>query len=340
MIDYLFYRSFSMLYKVFTNYIDDRYTYSTVLPISEPNSPYVSQLAASAARFSRIVIWGLRLTNHTHRYIFLGYYNNLREAGLNVVWLEDTAENNNYIKDNDIVFVVNVASKNIIYKEKCFYVLHNVEFAEDEQNRPCFDRTINLQVYTHKAKQRFAEVISPPFILWESGSRTLYQPWGTDVPPYRFSLPIPSKAKSNIFYWIGSIWNNELNQGNIHEIGQLKKILHSNGIIFKHVFPVPSSGLVKLTQRSAMPLAGSWQVNSGYLPCRVFKNVSFGCLSMTNVVEFNEIFKGVISGSISEMIDAYKSLPSKELLERIRCQQEDNKKYTYFSMLKNIFSLM
>lgn len=165
MIDYLFYRSFSMLYRIFTNYIDDRYTYSTVLPISEPNSPYVSQLVASATKFSRIVIWGLRFTKHTHRYIFLGYYNNLREAGLNVVWVEDTVENNDYIKEGDIVFVVNVASNNIVYKEKCFYVLHNIEFAENEQNRPCFDRMINLQVYTHKAKERVTEVISPPLYL-------------------------------------------------------------------------------------------------------------------------------------------------------------------------------
>ncbi len=113
-------------------------------------------------------------------------------------------------------------------------------------------------------------------------------------------------------------------------------------MVFRHIFPVPSSGLVKLTQRSALPLAlaGTWQVNSGYLPCRVFKNVSFGCLAMTNVLEFNDIFGGVISGSIPEMIDAYRSLPSKDLIDRIACQQENNKKYTYFSMLENIFSLM
>ena len=62
------------------------------------------QLRRNSKPFNKVVIWGLRHRWHTHRFIFQAYYENLKKAGVPVIWVEDEQKNQKLIEKNDLIF--------------------------------------------------------------------------------------------------------------------------------------------------------------------------------------------------------------------------------------------
>jgi hypothetical protein len=138
-------------------------------------------------------------------------------------------------------------------------------------------------------------------------------------------------------FWIGSVWNNELNQGNLKEINGLKQVLGRHHIKFVALRRIPNFLNVMLVRMSriAPAIAGSWQAEQNYLPCRMWKNISYGQLGISNVKKFDEVFRGctVKGDSIEELIDNALSMPAGEYREMTLQQQEIVKNHTYIDRL-------
>ena len=80
-------------------------------------------------------------------------------------------------------------------------------------------------------------------------------------------------------------------------------------------------------------------MQNDYLPCRVWKNISYGQLGVSNVKKFDEIFDDctVKGGSIEELIDNTLSLPFSTYRDMNYRQQETVKsRHTYVNRLLNI----
>src|SRR5690606_20960186 len=147
-----------------------------------------------------------------------------------------------------------------------------------------------------------------PTTLFDASSRTLYQAWGTNLLAEEFHQPVHGSVRSrSILFWVGSVWNNASNQGNLEQIADLKRVIADRGKKFVKVRFIPNWMNSALMRRSflAPAIAGGWQVDHDYLPCRMFKNISYGQLGLSNVTGFKLILGDATmeANSIAELID-------------------------------------
>jgi hypothetical protein len=253
------------------------------------------------------------------------------------LWVEDAEASQRWLEPGDLVFAVDVAAKHLGSRvEGVDYLLHNV--GEDHPVRYNLDpeRCVYLQVWTNDCADRGESW--GPVRRWDRHSRVLYQPWGTNLLPDEFFPPV-FNAASNIVSFVGSVWDGN-GQGNRDQIHELRRAVEARGLVFDHRAGVSDEHNVQLVRdsRFAPAVAGAWQVEHEYLPCRVFKNISYGSLGVTNVPRFWELFgdAAVVSTDITELVDKALVLGEKPWLDLVRAQQEVVKDYTYATSLEMI----
>jgi hypothetical protein len=243
----------------------------------------------------RAVIWGLRGSNNTYRYVHAGFHNAFLRAGWESLWVDDAQSNAHVIRPGSLVLALGSQSRYLPTVSGAKYVLHNFDSTSGFE-KPLHH--LNLQVYTTKAKgQRVGKALA----FYDPKSKTLSQPWG--LPDINAPYLAPNPHPSNVEFWIGSIWNNALGQGNQKEIKEYKAALKSAGISFVHagsqtrsrfLSSVPilrpladwfgrtselgeQESQVKVNESPVgAVIVGSWQREVGYLPCRLFKNLAAG----------------------------------------------------------------
>tara|TARA_Y100000780_G_scaffold132772_1_gene119337 strand:- start:47633 stop:48541 length:909 start_codon:yes stop_codon:yes gene_type:complete len=287
-------------------------------------------------KFSKVVIWGLRDQWHTHRFIHSSFYSTLRKLGFPCVWVEDLPDNCKYVKSGDLVIAVGEAAKYLPYNSNAFYCLHNLEVGWGDS-----EKVRKLQVFT-KGVLGFKNVEKiNKTTVYNHDDKTLYQAWGTNLLKSEFKEPVFS-LRSPLVFWVGSVWNNELNQGNQNEINYLKSALKRYGVGFCRVSRVPDSlnSFLVRNSRVAPAIASGWQVSKGYLPCRLFKNISYGQLGFSNVREFELIFgdNDYFDRDISNLVDNVMSLGREKFVKNIIRQQEYIQDHTYESKIENIMN--
>jgi len=297
-------------------------------------------------KFKRIVIWGLRKRWHTHRFIHKAFYENAKKLGYETIWVEDEKENQKHIQTGDLIISAEVIGKmisekitfeeyNLPIRGDVFYCLHNFKDVFWEKIDPA--RLIHLQVYVSHIENT-ADKKWGSATYFDTKTRTLFQPWGTDLLVEEFKKPIFNK--NSFVFWIGSVWNNSANQGNLNEIEELKIVLKQNNLKFLNLRFIPDWLNIFLIRRSriAPAIVGKHQIDVNYLPCRMFKNISYGQLGITNVKKFKDILgDSFVEGvSIKELVENALALSKEEYLAKVKAQQEAIKNYTYKNSIENI----
>lgn len=305
------------------------------------------ELVANSKKFNKVVIWGLKNRWHTHRFVFKEYYRTLKKYGIPVVWVEDEKENQKIIEKNDLVFTASgmygkmVPEKktlddyNVPIRDDIYYCLHAEKDIFIEKLKP--EKFVHLKFYYNDA-EKYPKLYET--VHFDEETRTLYQPWGTNLLEEEFKKPTFSNSK--FVFWVGSIWNDKNNHGNLKEIAELKKVLKENKIWFINIRFVPdfiNTLLIRLS-RIAPAIGGQRQVDINYLPDRMFKNISYGQLGITNIKKFKDILgDSFIDGnSIKEIVENALSLSKEEYIKKTSDQQKAIKKYTYPYALRNIFN--
>lgn len=294
----------------------------------------------------RIVIWGLRYKYHTHRHIHQSFYKNAKKLGYDALWVEDEKENAKLIQPGDLIISADPVGKmvkekmtledyNIPVKDGVYYRLHNLKPVFVEKIQPAY--LIKLYVYEdHCIKPEYEKW--GPVTFFDPKGRSLYQPWGTDLLASEFKKPV--FRKNSFVFWIGSIWNDHLNRGNLKEIAELKRVLTANKLRFVQIRFIPdalNTFFIRLS-RIAPAIAGHFQTTVNYLPCRMFKNISYGQLGITNIKKFKDILgEYFIEGeTIEEIIENALKLSKEEYIELVKAQQAIIKNYTYQNAIENI----
>lgn len=304
------------------------------------------QIVHSFGGYNKVVLWGFRTKWHTHRFIFQAYYKNLKKVGIPVVWVDDKLSSQKVVQRGDIIFTASnmygkmVPKKNSLadycvpVRDDVFYCLHaeNDYFIELLSKK----QYIELKYYSNEALayEKISEAVH-----YNTENQTLYQAWGTNLLPEEFKTPVFSKT--NFVFWVGSIWKGLKNEGNITEIGRLSNLLSSKKLFFLPTRFIPNMFNILLIRisRLAPAVAGLTQVEKNYLPCRMFKNISYGQLGFSNIEKFNQIFKGcnIYDADMEKMIDKVLALSKDEYLDIVRKQQEICKNFTIAHHLNNIF---
>ena len=304
-----------------------------------------------AKHFRKVVIWGLRRQWHSHRFIHQGFFETFKYLGIPVVWT-DFASDPGIIEAGDFVITSNACGRGARgnplapLKDGAYYCFHGFAHSgydgNDRRPRHEIDRkySLNLEVFLNKATASSDQWDTVTY--FDKTSKTLHQPWGTNLLEERFRAPVISR--SPFVFWVGAIWNNDLNQGNIAEIDQLRSALRQRSLRFVHLKFIPDwvSIAAIRASRVAPAIAGRWQVEHNYLPCRMFKNISYGQLGVSNVPKFSELYHDctIPGGSVAELVDRALSLPRKYVIELVEAQQKITRQHTYVQKIRNIFRAM
>lgn len=229
---------------------------------------------------NKVIIWSHKLHESTHSYVQNGYYRAFKKLGWETHWV-DTRDNLDSIDFADsLIFVEHSVRKGIPIRKDCKYVTHH--FPDNElldQGIP-FDNIIKLGDYLpdKECNEKIAELT-----YWDNSTRSIWQPWGTDLLPDEIDTDDyvsfnPNAKKLHyvaMLYEQGHWWAQEF--ANI--IGE------KHGVEFmvytQNATDEENKNLIR--QSFLCPdFRSDWHLQCGYIPCRMWKNISYGRITGTN----------------------------------------------------------
>lgn len=249
-------------------------------------------LQGQEIRFNKVVIWGHKLHSHTHSYIHSAFYKAFKYLGYDTYWI-DNKENVKELDFSNTLFITEgQADDQIPLLEDCFYILHN---CDSSKYKSLIEkkRVIFLQVYTDDVLSRPTLIKVAPCIYYDLAQRRVYLPWASDLLPDEIEknkVHIDSIRTYKVIGWVGTIGG-----GTFGNLSELQPFIE-RGKELKYNFSA-QVGLsdklnCKFIQQVALApaIVGSWQKAKGYIPCRIFKNISYGKMGITNSIRVNELF--------------------------------------------------
>jgi hypothetical protein len=255
--------------------------------------------------FRQVVIWGHKLYSHTHSYIHNAYFIAFQHMGYKTLWLDNTDDISGIDFSQSFFITEGQVDQNIPVVLDSYYLLHNCHMKKYEDVLPKSQYLI-LQVYTKDALKNQPIVVNLVTCEYFSDN-ILYSTWATDLLPHQINDNIKKllncELESNYrVAFIGTItpvWQQVYNfctQNNI-------PFFYSGG--FSNV-RLSLEDNIKVIQNSLIAPAflPDYQVNADYIPCRIFKNISYGKMGITNSFAVYELFdkKIIYSENIEEAI--------------------------------------
>ncbi len=294
-------------------------------------------------KYKKVIIWGWKLHSHTHSYIHNAFFRAFQNMGYDTYWFDNSDNFDGFDFSDSLFLTEGQACSGIPIIKGCTYILHN---CYDEQmwakiNAENIDY-LKLQVYTDDALLYETETLEP-CVLYDKPGNIIYLPWATDLLPHEINpdLDLPHTNKS---YWVGSMGDGIF--GNNPELEGFKRACNENGIDFTHAnnLSIEDNRRVIAESYMAPAIVGSWQKGKGYIPCRIFKNISYGQFGITNSARVNELFGGKLIYSPNEyelfglMKEKMESPTYKqELIDQINFVRE---KHTYINRINTLLSVL
>ena len=257
----------------------------------------------------KFVIWGHPHYSHTHSYIHYGFHKAAAALGWDTLWLPNTAEAALQLPDTRgyLFLTEGQVDAHMPKRADAFYVLHNCEQGP-YSHVPAAQKLI-LQVFTKDVYGRDTVPVKGKgkgkdkdnlFEFWQANANTLYAPWATDLLPSEIDATIQAieagsqQDKTRNAMFLGTVWGGE--HGNIDQINLFRKGCHDQNIPFEclNSTVVEQSESIRQVQQAllAPSLVGRWQKEKGYIPCRIFKTISYGHIGVTNSREAYEVVGG------------------------------------------------
>jgi GR25 family glycosyltransferase involved in LPS biosynthesis len=264
--------------------------------------------------FKQIIIWGFPLHSHTHSYIHNAWYRTFQALQIPVYWYYDA----NYPKDfdfNNSCFITEGwVEKNIPLLANCTYFVHiainpkkyidcgarlieiryNVESIDDynykytlPEDAEQLSKDTLYQIITDDSAVAAKRGRKPESMKFEA----IYMYWATDILPHEFDYNDASLTHENVVYHVGS-----MEKG--HPLFEFPSLLSTKNIQFKHIdpwkSPVSYNDNIALMKKSyCCPdfrnMKGVDADRTGYVPCRVFKAISYGHTGITNSPRMKKI---------------------------------------------------
>lgn len=293
--------------------------------------------------FKKVVIWGHKLHSHTHSYIHFAFYKTFKYLGYETYWFDNKDNVSTFDFSNSLFITAGTADQKIPVRSDCFYWLHN---CDGTKYKNVFENghAIIFQVYTHDCKPRNLKAMAP-FILYNVQDQILYMPWGTDLLPHEIdevkktaTLNRPDKT----VYLIGSYQYGEFD--NTRDWNAFQRACNQHGIAFKQQMHLSPEDNIRVIQQSYMAPAiqGAWQCRQGYIPCRIFKNISYGQFGITNSATVAELFEGNIiynSDSYQLFLDAQKYIENATIEDLYKQMDFVRDHHTYINRIDSLLTL-
>ena len=279
--------------------------------------------------YNKVIIWGYPLDSHTHSYVHYCWNKTFRALGYDTYWFHDNnyPSINDFDYTNVIFITEGKCDNNIPLFESNMYIVHacinpykyinfgarlvdlryHVKYLHDSTYDYNLDERINnniVQKISENSLTYYESNASPNELNknYNKGNikpyEAIYMFWATDLLPeeivYEDRFIEPKNPYEMTF--VGSIGS-----GNQNEINRYFTGCQQNNIIINRIdpwqHPVSFKEAQDLVRKSIVAPdirgAGDPQSNHkeiGYIACRLFKNISYGKVGVTNSKRVKEIF--------------------------------------------------
>ena len=301
----------------------------------------------------KVIIWGLRDTGHTHSFIHAAFFKAFKHMGYETHWFNTQEEANAKCIDlyNSFYLFIDLVDSGIMQlpplDNSCFYFCHHL----DKQKQRIVDAVaINNVVSWSVNVKQFKAQYNFTHNLFDEKENVMFFSWGTDLLPHEIQknidmLDLLPKPQNTIFH-VGSLTNG-------WEVPYVEYMQHMKkyDIEFQHFGPHSPYGLLTEEQNqeliknsfAAPALQFKWQVDNEYIPCRIFKSISYGKMGITNSKAVHDLFhqKTLYSADLEDLARQtyeFEQNPDKDRIKELMIEVRD--KHTYVSRIEMIFKYL
>jgi len=244
----------------------------------------------------QVVIWGHKLYSHTHSYIHYAFHKAFLHLGYKTYWVRKLAELDGIDLSGTLFLTEGQVDDELPVRYDCWYVLHN---CHHPKYGPLIDahRVLLLQKYTYECKNYVLEQLEP-YIFFSDEHKTLYMPWATDLLPHEIhemkGKLIPFQQRKKRAVWVGTVGDQLY--GNVHQLAPFVSACKQYQCRWfrREVIAAEENRNLVCEALLAPAIVGAWQRENGYIPCRIFKNISYGAIGATNSEAAYDLFEGKI----------------------------------------------
>lgn len=288
----------------------------------------------------KIYIWGHKLHEHTHSYIHASYYKAFEYLNHEVYWIDSRDNLSDYNFSNSIFFVEDSVKKGMPLRKDCKYITHHIDTKYFTDAEVPFENVLKLGNYLPQFE--IHEKIED-LAYWDEFTRTLYQTWGTDLLPHEIDEDNPSKFTTfnkslnyvGMLYeqgpWWAQAFANILDQKNSvsFQVYTQNASFEENRNLIRNSFLCPD-------------FRSDWHLQCGYIPCRIFKNISYGRITGTNSPFVKRAFGDYVAfGGTPETL--YENLLTSDSEEKINIREAMlfvKEKHTFINRANTILKFL
>jgi hypothetical protein len=319
----------------------------------------------------KIIIWGHPLYSHTHSYVHSSYYKTAKYLGYDTYWFHDDDYPMDFDYSNSIFITEGFADKNIPLNESSIYFVMycpsprkyldanvkryiDVRCAAknhiDHIHNYSLDKTTAIKMgpacYFEPKTQNKTHIKNDYVDYIIDDFDRYYLSWATNLLPHEFDLNSVYKPRENKIYFCGSISNLGRCENSSNWIPFIYEC-QKHGIQFIHndpwTTPISDEKVIEYTQKSILgiDIRGKEHVKSGIVTCRVFKNISYGHLGLTNSKEiYNELEGNVIyeENSTDLFTKGMSEKNNFDFIKKTMLYVKEN--HTYINRINSMFSIL
>lgn len=293
----------------------------------------------------QVVLWGYRPSStyyHTHAHIHKAWKRAFEHLGYSTKWLAD-GDDVSGVNFERTLFITagDEQEREIPLRQDCFYAVHNCTYEKYRYLPHLVTNTFTDAVLDRRGHEKLEDC------MYFDGE-VLYLIWATDLLPHEIDAMKPASIdlSSKDDYFIGTVGSSTAKYGNSDELLLYKLACDKNDIRFwfKGGFsgtPMSDEENAGLIRKAlfAPTIVGKWQHDVGYVPCRIFKNISYGKFGVTNSPRVQELFGGRLvqnSDCYQLFYDARARIETLELAELHALMDWVKERHTYLNRVSTL----
>lgn len=320
-------------------------------------------------KYSKVIIWGHPLYSHTHSYIHEAYYRAFKSMGYDVYWFHDEDYPEDFDYTNCLFIGEGFADKKIpINDTSCYLIMYcpsPIKYQESGRYIDIRMSAVNFKdhIQEYSLDKNTATKIGPAcyfvpktlekvkvkndYVYYEMNDcDKVYIAWATNLLPDEFEEDDIYLERENAIYFFGTISAHGVCE-NYSNWQPFLKACNDNQIEFIHndswQNPVSMCDLIVNTQKSLLgiDIRGPEHLKQGLLTCRVFKNISYGHLGLTNSKAVYKELEGncIYNENTEELFyDGVKNRKNYKLIsDGMKFVQEN---HTYINRVNSLLSIL
>lgn len=319
--------------------------------------------------YSKVIIWGYPLYSHTHSYVHSSYYKAFKYLGYDVYWFHDDDYPKDFDYENCLFIGEGFADKNLpINSTSAYFIMYCPSPKKYEAAKKYVDvRTVGVGIKDHiydYSLDKSKTIKVGPTCYYEPKTSNkvrikndyhdyemddydkLYIGWASNLLPEEINYDDMYIPREQNIYFCGTIGHSGQCENYSNWRPFLEEVKKAGyGFIANDPWrnPLSDEEVIRRMRESiiAPDIRGPFHVKTRVIPCRVFKNVSYGHLGVTNSEEiYNEMEgKCVYNSDTAQLFhDAMSQRENAKLIEEGMKLVKEN--HTYINRVNSILETL